>query len=119
MDATPRTLTYAVIPPAGVTTLGTFIGELSFDGLNIEVGYANSGVAEGPGSIEITAVAQTSEGVTLDITGPTGQTALVESTTDFGTWTTLSSIFLPDGGVEFTDTTATDGKPRFYRLRVQ
>ncbi|HEX7859138.1 MAG TPA: Calx-beta domain-containing protein [Verrucomicrobiae bacterium] len=119
MDATPRTLTYAVIPPAGVTTLGTFLGELSCDGLNIEVGYANSGVAEGPGSIEITAVAQSSAGLTLDITGPAGQTALVESTTDFKTWTTLRSIFLPDGGVEFTDTTATDGNPRFYRLRVQ
>ena len=68
--------------------------------------------------MQITDCRLTSTGATLQITGPAGQTAVIERSTNFNDWTELQSIFIPNGGIEFTD----DSKPAansFYRLRVQ
>ena len=47
-----------------------------------------------------------------------GQTAVIERSTDFVEWTNISSIFIPQGAVEFTDTSAPPTGHSFYRLRV-
>jgi hypothetical protein len=115
-DATPRTLTYTLTAPAGVASLGSFNGEFSFDGNVLEVQSASITVAS-PKAIEITDIRVGSSGVTLNISGPAGQTAVIESSPDFVNWTEAQSIFIPDGEVGFS--TEISGGPLFYRLRVR
>ena len=118
VDSTPRNLSYTVTPPSGITAVGTFSGHLSPDGQLLEVGAATSVIAQASTPIEIIGSVYSSSGVTLQISGPAGQTAVIESTSDFQDWTNISSIFIPNGSVEFTDTSAGDDLS-FYRLRVQ
>ncbi len=116
-DATPRTLSYTVTPPAGVGCLGDFNGEFSHDGSLLAIVSA-SVVVEAPTPIQITGVAAGLDSVALDITGPVGQTAVIESSSDFVNWTEVQSIFIPDGEVGFkTEPTASGAL--FYRLRVR
>ena len=117
-DNTPRTFSYTVTPPAGVTSVGAFGGQLSFDGQLVDISSSNSVVFDGVAPMQITDCRLTTTGATLQITGPAGQTAVIERSTNFNDWTELQSIFIPNGGIEFTD----DSKPAansFYRLRVQ
>jgi hypothetical protein len=116
VDATARTVSYTVTPPIAVTAVGSFSGHLSYDGRLTEVGSETSVVVGSP--ITITSSQQTSAGITLEITGPAGQTAVIERSTDFVEWTNISSIFIPQGTVEFTDTSAPPSGHSFYRLRV-
>jgi hypothetical protein len=121
-DTTTRTLTYSVIPPATVASVGVFGGQLSYDGQLIEIGAAagldNSVTVNGTSPIRITAVSQTATGVSLNVSGPIGQTAVIETSSDFVNWTEVKSIFIPNGSVNCTDETAVGGN-RFYRLRAQ
>ena len=116
-DATPRTLTYMLTPPAGVSCLGDFSGEFSYDGRLVDI-LSASVVIEAPTPIQITGVAAGLDSVSLDITGPAGQTAVIESSSDFVNWTEVQSIFIPDGEIGFkTELTAPGAL--FYRLRVR
>jgi hypothetical protein len=66
----------------------------------------------------ITNFERAAAGVTLTISGPPGQAVVIECSSDFEIWNTLTSVFIPDTSVEFTDSTPQVGH-RFYRLRVQ
>ena len=118
VDATARTVSYNVTPPADVTTYGEFVGRLSVDGKLAQVGYASSVVVESAVPIAITNFERSAPGVTLAISGPPGQAVVIESSSDFQNWNTLTSVFIPETSIEFTDTTPQTGH-RFYRLRVQ
>jgi hypothetical protein len=121
-DGTARTLSYTVTPPPAVTSVGVFAGQLSYDGKLIETsaqtGLENSVTINGVTPIRINNCSRTSAGVTLSISGPAGQTAVLEGSTDFTDWTEVKSIFIPGGAVQFTDDSA-PAAARFYRLRVQ
>ena len=121
-DTTTRTLSYTVTPPPTVTSVGVFAGQISFDGQVVEVsaggGTPNSVTSSGATQMRINNFTQTATGTALNISGPTGQTAVIESSTDFTDWTEVKSIFIPNGSVDCTDDGATSGR-RFYRLRAQ
>jgi hypothetical protein len=69
--------------------------------------------------MQITQCLRTSEGVNLRLTGPAGQTAVIEASEDFINWIELKSIFIPNGTIEITPDLAPTNGHRFYRLRVQ
>jgi len=121
-DTTARVLSYTVTPPATVTSVGVFSGQLSYDGQLVEVsaesGYANSVTSDGVAQIRINGCTPTANGTTLNISGPAGQTAVIEGSTDFTDWTEVKSIFIPNGSVNCTDDGAASGR-KFYRLRAQ
>jgi Big-like domain-containing protein/Calx-beta domain-containing protein len=119
MDGMPRTLTYSVTPPAGVASVGTFGGQFSFDGRQDQISFLNSVTTDGATPIQITNCRRTSAGMHLQVLGPAGQTAVIEASADFVTWTELESIFIPNGAIEFTDESTSATGHRFYRLRVQ
>jgi hypothetical protein len=120
-DGLARTLSYTVTPPPTVSSVGIFAGQLSYDGKLMLVGSGGSFDASvtinGAAPITMTA-ALAPNGLKLNITGPTGQTGVIEASSDFYDWTEVKSIFIPDGAVEFTDEPPAAGR-RFYRLRVQ
>jgi hypothetical protein len=121
-DTTTRVLSYTVTPPPTVTSVGVFAGQMSFDGQVVETsalaGMPNSVTSSGATEIRINNFTQTATGTALNISGPAGQTAVIESSTDFTDWTEVKSIFIPNGSVDCTDESASGGR-RFYRLRVQ
>ena len=56
--------------------------------------------------------------MTLNISGPAGQTAVIESSSDFVNWKEVQSIYIPDGHVEVNAGNAGSGV-LFYCARVQ
>jgi hypothetical protein len=122
-DATARTLTYTITPPPTVTSVGVFAGQISYDGKVFEIAaagaLANSVTIDGTSPTRISGLSTTATGsVTLNISGPAGQTAVLEGSTDFTDWTEVKSIFIPNGSVNCTDESGASGA-KFYRLRVQ
>jgi beta-xylosidase len=68
--------------------------------------------------IAITNLQRSVAGLTLTISGPPGQAVVIERSSDFQNWNVVSSIFIPDRSVEFTDGAPQSGH-YFYRLRVE
>jgi hypothetical protein len=114
-------LTYTATPPPAVSSVGVFAGQLSFDGKLLLIGadsrFENSVSIDGAAPVRISCQ-PTVTGLKLNITGPSGQTGVIEASTDFNNWTEVKSIFIPNGAVEFTDDSPATER-RFYRLRVQ
>ncbi|HUS35617.1 MAG TPA: Ig-like domain-containing protein, partial [Verrucomicrobiae bacterium] len=120
-DGVARTLSYSATPPPAVSSVGVFAGQLSFDGKLLLIGadsrFENSVSIDGVAPVQINCEPAPT-GFKLNITGPSGQTGVIESSTDFSDWTEVKSIFIPNGAVEFTDESPASER-RFYRLRVQ
>lgn len=120
-DGLTRTLSYTATPPAAVSSVGVFAGQLSFDGKLLLIGadsrFENSVSIDGATPVQLSCQ-PASTGLKLNITGPSGQTGVIEASTDFNDWTEVKSIFIPSGSVEFTDDSPATER-RFYRLRVQ
>jgi hypothetical protein len=118
VDSNPRTLTYSATPPAGVAAVGAFTGQLSIDGQLKEIASAGPVTIAPPTPIQIVTCRREATGMRLHVRGPSDQTAVLEATSDFRTWTELKSIFIPNGDVEVSDESAPAHGLRFYRLRV-
>jgi hypothetical protein len=120
-DGTTRTLSYTATPPAAVSSIGLFAGQLSYDGkltfITADSRFENAVTINSPGLIRLTA-SPDAAGLKLNLTGPVGQTGVIEASSDFIDWTEVKSIFIPDGAVEFIDDSPAASR-RFYRLRVQ
>jgi hypothetical protein len=120
-DGLARTLSYSATPPPAVSSVGVFAGQLSYDGKLLLIGadsqFENSVSIDGSAPVRMSCQ-PTSTGLKLNITGPSGQTGVIEASTDFSDWTEVKSIFIPNGAVEFTDDSPATER-RFYRLRVQ
>jgi hypothetical protein len=116
-DGSTRALSYTLTPPPSVIAVGGFDGELSFDGQLVNV-PSQSVTSAGSAPIRITRLDATAQGLSLEISGPAGQTAIIEESSDLVNWTNSQSIFLPDGKVNFA-TEAAGSNALFYRLRAQ
>lgn len=100
--------------------LYSLLSNFARDGpIYVEIELANSITINGDAPIQITERHRVEAGTQLRIAEPTGQTAVIEGSSDLQTWIELKSIFVPNAGViEFTDETAPPSG-RFYRLRAQ
>lgn len=120
-DGAARTLSYTATPPPTVSSVGVFAGQLSYDGKLLLIGaggnFDNSVTINGTAPVTMSSELAP-PGFKLNISGPSGQTGVIEASTDFTNWTEVKSIFIPNGSVEFTDESPAVGR-RFYRLRVQ
>ncbi|MDB6135842.1 MAG: outer rane adhesin like protein [Verrucomicrobiales bacterium] len=119
-DSSPRTLTYSVTPPAEMAGTGHFRGRVSVDGHVADIRSLDPAVSfRGAIPVRIDSCTLTASGAALHVTGPAGQTAVIEGSGDLSAWTQLKSIFIPEDGIEFTDHTAPASGSRFYRLRIE
>jgi hypothetical protein len=69
-----------------------------------------------PGRHKLGIRANTAGGHVLKVHGQIGHTYDIEATEDFKTWTSISTVVIPDGGsLDFIDTNAAQFTSRFYR----
>lgn len=117
LDGSARLFTYSVTPP-NVATAGAFSGQVSADGGVFEIATQGSTTNEAAAPIALSQPAPDGDGVRLLISGPSGQTGVLEASSDFRDWSPVRQVFLPDGGLEVFDDGAAPEGHRFYRLRV-
>jgi hypothetical protein len=120
LDAAARTLTYTLTPPPTVCAIAKLGGRVSFDGAVQEV-YGSSGVTSiGDNSLPTLTKceADASGKVMLQLSGPTGQVGVLQSSSDLAHWQDVATVYLPDGTVQFQDD-AQAGAAKYYRLQVR
>jgi hypothetical protein len=118
-DSNARTLDYKVTLPAGITSIGDFNGEFSFDGRIVPVLSTNSLVVRGDLPMRIIDAKEGTNGVTLSISGPGGQPAVIETCPDLQTWSDVQSIFIPNGEIQIMVELPPSANRQFFRLRAQ
>jgi hypothetical protein len=120
LDNEGRTLTYQLIPPTNVVSVGQLIGELTLDGdvLTLEGDSSVVAVDKANELRLATVMASDPPGIKLKLSGAAGQVCVLESSSDLESWELVSELFLPDGELEFVDTEQQQNSQRYYRLRV-
>jgi hypothetical protein len=118
-DATARTFTYTLTPPPGVTAIARFGGRVSFDGAVYEISGCGSVTSTDPVTLPKLGKCE-SDGskVHLELTGGAGQVGVLQSSTDLIHWQDVTTLYLPDGTVQFDDD-ASANIVRYYRLQVR
>jgi hypothetical protein len=118
-DATARTLTYTLTPPPGVTAVARFGGRVSFDGAVYEISGCGSVTSSDPVTLPVLGKCE-SDGskVHLELSGGAGQVGVLQSSTDLIHWQDVTTLYLPDGTVQFDDDASTN-VVRYYRLQVR
>jgi hypothetical protein len=115
-----RILSYQVMPPAAVASVGAFAGKASFDGVSRWIEGTKAGnAADAQTELRIGhAERMADKQVHLRLHGRPGQLCVLEVSTDLVHWKeTELSVMGVDGVVDVTDAGA-EGTERYYRLRV-
>jgi hypothetical protein len=119
LDNAERSLTYKLVPPSTVTSIGIIEGTASFDGVVIPTGGPNNAASINTSVPLSLSVARSANGaVQLHLSGPAGQPCVLDASSDLIQWTPVEQLFLPDGQLDFEDSAAA-GSYRYYRLRIQ
>jgi hypothetical protein len=119
LDNAERSLTYKLVAPSTVTSIGTIEGTASFDGVVISTSGPNNAASINTSAPLSLSVAQSVNGAAhLHLSGPAGQPCVLDASSDLIRWTPVESLFLPDGQLDFEDFEMAGGD-RYYRLRVQ
>jgi hypothetical protein len=119
-DATERTFSYTLTPPAAVISVAHIFGHVSFDGVVKEIGGADRVTSSSdPTRPTLTKCDADSSGkVHLELNGGAGQVGVLQSSVDLVNWQDVTTLYLPDGTVQYDD----DANPavvRYYRLQVR
>jgi hypothetical protein len=61
----------------------------------------------------------TTNGFKIQLSGPTGSNVVVQASSDFKTWTSISTNLVSGGNASFTDTSAKTRPLRYYRAFIQ
>jgi len=118
-DATARTLSYTLTPPPGVTAVARLGGRVSFDGAIYEISGCEKTTSTDPTTVPTIGKCE-SDGskVRLELSGGAGQVGVLQSSTDLVHWQDVTTLFLPDGTVQFDDD-ASATVVKYYRLQVR
>jgi len=120
MDNAARSLTYTVTPPADVAEIGRMRGLVSFDGSIREiVGSERIVSVNGDSLPRLEKCEATASGIRLQLGGGSGQVGVLQRSSDLVNWEDVTTLFLPDGTVEFVDETPTAQTQSYYRLQVR
>jgi hypothetical protein len=111
-DSNARSLTYKLSGLQNSAEAPTISGRISIDGQK-EITISGdrpwiSTVERGP-----------NHSLHLRMQGPTGQAYMFEGSPDLKTWTLESSLFLPDGELDYSPDDATTKAHRYYRLKAR
>jgi hypothetical protein len=119
-DATERTLSYTLTPPASVTSIAHIVGYVSFDGVVKEILGADRVTSTDDSTRPILAKceADSAGNVHLEVSGGIGQVGVLQSSTDLVNWQDVTTLYLPDGTVQYNDN-ASSTLVRYYRLQVR
>ncbi len=115
-----RVLSYELVPPAAVASVGAFAGKASFDGVGRWTEGTKAGnAADAETACRIGHAERTADQkVSLRLHGRPGQLTVLEVSTDLVHWKEAGlSVMGVEGAVDVTDTGA-EGNQRYYRLRV-
>jgi hypothetical protein len=69
--------------------------------------------------LTFTSAAMTTNGFKMQLSGPSGFNYVILASSNLANWTPISTNAAPSGVANFTDTSATSAKARFYRALVQ
>jgi len=118
-DATARSLTYALTPPPGVTTVARLGGRVSFDGATYEISGCEKTTSTDSTTLPTIGKCE-SDGskVRLELSGGAGQVGVLQSSTDLIHWLDVTTLYLPDGTVQFDDDASVSGV-KYYRLQIR
>jgi hypothetical protein len=121
LDNEGRTLSYRLIPRNGTAPDGTLLGEMTIDGDVLTVrGDAQVVPVESTTPLSMaTTLATSGSGVSLNLTGPSGQICVIEASTDLEHWTQIAEVFLPNGRLNFSELDTEENAQRYYRLRSE
>jgi hypothetical protein len=118
-DATSRTLSYTLTPPPGVTAVARLGGRVSFDGAIYEIsGCEKTTSTDSTSQPTIGKCESDGSKVHLELSGGAGQVGVLQSSTDLVHWQDVTTLFLPDGTVQFDDN-ASATIVKYYRLQVR
>jgi hypothetical protein len=114
--ASPRTLTYEIIPAGNATSMVTFAGKVSFDGVSIPIGGVRQLLPDAACPSLLSApVFSKHSGCQMTLKGPVGGTYILQASTNMTHWINLQTNINTTGTLAITDTTATNFSLRFYR----
>jgi hypothetical protein len=118
LDGNSRTFSYTVTPPAAVAEIGRLRGIVSFDGSVRDITGADR-VISVEGLSRLVRCETDANGVRLQLSGPAGQVGVLQRSSDLKDWEDVTTLFLPDGSVEYLDTDGTKETQNFYRLQIR
>lgn len=121
LDNTARTLTYTVTPPTNGIAIGRLEGKVSFDGETREItGRERLISIDEPNRPHLGHCERDTDGkVHVRLEGSAGQVGVVQRSTNLLDWEDVTTIYLPDGALDFTDETSAGGEMLYYRLQVR
>lgn len=117
-DATARIFTYTLTPPPGVTAIARLDGRVSFDGAVYAIPGCQSMTSTDSTTAPVIGKCE-SDGskVRFELSGGAGQVGVLQSSTDLIHWQDVTTLYLPDGSVQFDDNAS--GVVRYYRLQIR
>jgi hypothetical protein len=120
-DATARTFSYTLTPPPAVTAVARMEGRVSFDGVVYEIRGSGEVVSTDPNARPLLAKceADASGKVHLELTGAAGQVGVLQTSSDLVHWQDVTTLYLPDGTVQFDDNASAAATVRYYRMQVR
>jgi hypothetical protein len=118
-DAAARTFTYTLTPPPSVTCVGRLGGRVSFDGKVYDISGQDTMTSTDSTKLpSLDKCATDGSGtVHLELSGGAGQVGVLQSSTDLIHWQDVTTLYLPDGTVQFDDVNS--GEIRYYRLQIR
>ena len=120
LDSAARSLSYTVTPPSDVAEIGRMSGVVSFDGNVREVAGSERIVSVKEGTLpRLEKCEVTATGIKLQLSGAAGQVGVLQRSSDLENWEDVTTLFLPDGSVEFTDENSGTKAQVYYRLQVR
>jgi hypothetical protein len=115
LDATRRTVSYWLTPPAAATGTVTLSGNASFDGTTARIGGI-TGISSAS-RLAWTPRPGTGSGA-LRLSGELGARYLIEISTDLITWRSFSAITNTQGSIEIPISISPDSTRAYYRARL-